>query len=149
VCEHGDLHSLRLARDPDGAEAARLVAQAERAAICRQDPSSRGHGAEGLCVGAAATYVIGTLVTGCTLLPINPVARTRSPVSSSISRTAASSGDSLGSTFPPGETQGGVLSRRLPTRTPRRLVTTAGHPGPRSPAPSRRPFSPAPGRSVH
>ena len=29
-------------RDPDGAEAARLVARAGRAAICRQDPSSEG-----------------------------------------------------------------------------------------------------------
>jgi hypothetical protein len=45
--EHGDRHSSQLAGGPDGAEAARRVARAGRAAICRQNPSSRGHGTEG------------------------------------------------------------------------------------------------------
>jgi len=49
-----------------------------------------------------------------------PVTRTRSPVSSSVSCTAASSGDSPGSIFPPGNVHGGFPSRRLPTSTPRR-----------------------------
>jgi hypothetical protein len=41
---------------PDGAKAARRVAQAGRAAICRQNPSSRGRGSEGLCLGAASLH---------------------------------------------------------------------------------------------
>lgn len=69
--------------------------------------------------------MIRTLVTGCTLLPMIPVARTSSPVSSRVSRTAASAGDSPGSIFPPGNVHGGAPSLRRPTSTPRRLVTTA------------------------
>jgi hypothetical protein len=53
------------------------------------------------------------------------VARTWSPASSRVSRTAASSGLSPGSIFPPGNVHGGLPSRRLPTRTPRWLVTIA------------------------
>ena len=49
-------HSPRLAGGPDGVEAARRVARAGRAAICRQNPSSRGHGAEGPCLGAASLH---------------------------------------------------------------------------------------------
>ena len=56
VSEHGDRHSPRPAGAPDGAEAARRVAQAGRAAIRRQNPSSRGRGAEGLCLGAASLH---------------------------------------------------------------------------------------------
>jgi len=43
-------------RGPDGAEAVRRVARGGRAAICRQNPVSRGHGAEGLCPGAASSH---------------------------------------------------------------------------------------------
>jgi hypothetical protein len=43
-------------RGPDGAEAARRVAQAGRATIRRQNPSSRGRGTEGLCLGAASLH---------------------------------------------------------------------------------------------
>jgi len=56
VSEHGDRHSPRLAGAPDGAEAARRVARGGRAAICRQNPSSRGRGADGLCLGAASLH---------------------------------------------------------------------------------------------
>jgi hypothetical protein len=54
VSEHGDCHSPWPAGTPDGAEAVRRVAQGGRAATCRQVPSSRGRGAEGLCPGAAS-----------------------------------------------------------------------------------------------
>jgi len=43
-------------RGPGGAEAARRVAQAGRATIRRQNPSSRGRGIEGLCLGAASLH---------------------------------------------------------------------------------------------
>jgi hypothetical protein len=56
VSEHGDRHSPRLAGGPDGAEAARRVAPGGRAATCRQNPSSRGRGADGLCLGAASLH---------------------------------------------------------------------------------------------
>jgi hypothetical protein len=56
VSEHGDRHSPRLAGAPDGAEAARRVARGGRAAICRQNPSSRGRGAEDLCLSAASLH---------------------------------------------------------------------------------------------
>ena len=41
---------------PDGAEAARRAARGGRATICRQNPSSRGRGAEDLCLGAAILH---------------------------------------------------------------------------------------------
>jgi hypothetical protein len=41
-------------RDPRQPEAVRRVARGGRAAICRQNPSSRGRGAEGRCLGAAS-----------------------------------------------------------------------------------------------
>jgi hypothetical protein len=41
---------------PDGGEAARRVAQAGRATIRRQNPSSRGRGTEGLYLGAASLH---------------------------------------------------------------------------------------------
>jgi hypothetical protein len=63
VPEHGD-HSPRLAGGPDGAEAARRVARAGRAAICRQNPPSRGHGTEGPCLGAASLHPGHLLGTG-------------------------------------------------------------------------------------
>ena len=56
VSEHGDRHSPRPAGAPDGAEAARRVARGGRAAIRRQNPSSRGRGAEGLCLDAASSH---------------------------------------------------------------------------------------------
>jgi transcriptional regulator with XRE-family HTH domain len=56
VSEHGDHHSPRPAGGPDGAEAARRVAQAGRATIRRQNPSSRGRGTEGLCLGPASLH---------------------------------------------------------------------------------------------
>jgi hypothetical protein len=43
-------------RGPDGAEAAHRVAQAGRATIRRQNPSSRERGTEGLCLGAASLH---------------------------------------------------------------------------------------------
>lgn len=54
--EHSDRHSPRLAGDPDGVEAARQVARRGPAAICRQNPSSRGRGMEGPCLGAASLH---------------------------------------------------------------------------------------------
>ena len=56
VSEHGDRHSPRPAGAPDGAEAVRRVARGGRAAISRQNPSSRGCGAEGLCPGPASSH---------------------------------------------------------------------------------------------
>ena len=57
VSEHGDRHSPRPAGGRDGAEAARRrVAQAGRATIRRQNPSSRGRGTEGLCLGPASLH---------------------------------------------------------------------------------------------
>jgi hypothetical protein len=56
VSEHGDRHSPSARRGPDGTEAARRVARGGRAAICRQNPSSRGRGADGLCFGAASLH---------------------------------------------------------------------------------------------
>jgi len=56
VSEHDDRHSPRPAGGPDAAEAARRVAQAGRAAIRRQNPSSRGCGTEDLCLDAAGLH---------------------------------------------------------------------------------------------
>jgi hypothetical protein len=56
VSEHGDRHCPRPAGGPDGAEAVRRAARGGRAAICRQNPSSRGRGTEGLCPGAASSH---------------------------------------------------------------------------------------------
>jgi hypothetical protein len=57
VSEHGDRRSPRPAGSRDGAEAARRrVAQAGRATIRRQNPSSRGRGTKGLCLGAASLH---------------------------------------------------------------------------------------------
>jgi hypothetical protein len=56
VSEHGDRHSPRPTGGPDGAEAVRRVARGGRAAICHQNPSSRGRGAEGLRLGAASLH---------------------------------------------------------------------------------------------
>jgi hypothetical protein len=56
VTEHGDRHCPRPAGGPDGAEAARRVAQAGRATIRRRSPSSRGRGTEGLCLRAASSH---------------------------------------------------------------------------------------------
>jgi hypothetical protein len=58
VAEHGDRQSPRLAiaMGPAGVEAARRVARGGRAAICRQNLSSRGRGTAGLCLGAASLH---------------------------------------------------------------------------------------------
>ena len=79
----------------------------------------------GSSTSSATTYTTRILVSGCTLRPITAVARTRSPVSSNVSRTAVSSCDSPGSIFPLGNVRGGVPSLRLPTRTPKWPVTIA------------------------
>jgi hypothetical protein len=50
------IHDFAVSLGPDGAEAARRVAQAGRATIRRQNPSSRGRGTEGLCLGPASLH---------------------------------------------------------------------------------------------
>jgi hypothetical protein len=56
VSERGDHHSPRPAGGPNGGEAARRVAQDGRSTIRRQNPTSRGRGTEGRCLGTASLH---------------------------------------------------------------------------------------------
>src|SRR5437868_11664504 len=62
VSESGDRHSPRLAVGPDGAEAARHVAQGGRAAICRRIRLSEG-AARKVSVSVRRAYLPGTYAT--------------------------------------------------------------------------------------